>query len=99
MLVDKLVGGNLSLEMSELYYHKLLNFKKRIQKMEIPEAYKREYLVVCEKQMDIERERSKQAKSDYQDQEVRCDVCKRLVLRRSLYTHRKTHRKPQTEME
>ena len=90
---NKLLHGNLSLTITELYYHKLLNFRKRIEKMDIPEEYKKEYLVVCEKQMEREKERSKQAKREYQDQEVRCEVCQGLFLRRSLYTHKKTHQK------
>jgi len=74
-----------------LYYHKLVNFHKRIEKMELPDEYKQEYLSAVQEHMAIEKLRSEQAREDYLRELVECTVCHKSILRNSFYKHKRNH--------
>ena len=80
-----------------LYYHKLRNFQLRISKMEIPEEYKQEYLAVCKRQMQIEREKSAVYREEYQNQDIKCDICGKCYKRSYIYKHKATHKNNQNK--
>lgn len=75
-----------------LYYHKLQNFKLKISKMDIPEEYKQEYLAVCKRQMQIEREKSALRREEYHNQEIKCDICGKCIRRSYIYWHKARHK-------
>ena len=48
-----------------LYLHKLTNQRKRFEKWDIAEEYKKEYLDLIDKHIAIEREKSQDKKENY----------------------------------
>ena len=49
----------------KLYLHKLINQRKRFEKWDIADEYKQEYLELIDRQIAIEKEKSKKRKEDY----------------------------------
>ena len=50
-----------------LYLHKLTNQRKRFEKWDIAEEYKKEYLDLIDKHIAIEREKSQDKKDNYME--------------------------------
>ena len=56
-----------------LYLHKLTNQRKRFEKWDIAEEYKKEYLDLIDKHIAIEREKSQDKKENYAVENVLCE--------------------------
>ena len=59
------------------YLHKLKNQKKRFEKWDVAEEYKKEYLELIDKHIAIENKKSQKRKDDYQVENVLCPKCRK----------------------
>jgi septum formation topological specificity factor MinE len=75
--------------MEQFNYHKLVNLRKRFNKYDC--ECSKEIISVIDKYITIEKKKSLDQKKDYQieyqNEKVECYICKKLLLRKSLYTH------------
>ena len=74
----------------KLYLHKLINQRKRFVKWDIADEYKQEYLELIDRQIAIEKEKSKKRKEDYSCIYVECANCSKRFERRHIYLHHRS---------
>ena len=75
-----------------LYLHKLTNQRKRFEKWDIAEEYKKEYLDLIDKHIAIEREKSQDKKDNYAVENVLCALCGKVFSRTNIYVHHRVHK-------
>jgi len=77
--------------MEQLNYHKLVNLRKRFDKYDC--EHSQDIISVIDKCIAIEKKKSLEQKKDYQmeyqNEKVECYICKKLLLRKSIYCHMK----------
>lgn len=73
-----------------LYLHKLTNQKRRFEKWDIAEEYKKEYMELIDKHIAIEKEKSQKKKDEYQVEIVECASCRKRFYRKDIYIHHRS---------
>ena len=73
-----------------LYLHKLTNQKRRFEKWDIAEEYKKEYLELIDKHIDTEKTKSDHKKYEYQFEVVECASCRKRFERKNIYIHHRS---------
>ena len=79
--------------MEQLNYHKLVNLKKRMLKYDCESGEKIMKVIdeclVLEK--EISKQKANQRQDNYNQEKVKCEVCGKSLLRKSIYKHMATH--------
>ena len=75
-----------------LYLHKLINQRKRFEKWDIAEEYKKEYLDLIDKHIALERQKSQNKKDNYAVENVLCALCGKVFSRANIYVHHRVHK-------